>query len=91
MSKTTGEQIGMLTGDVSCINSHINTSQGGHIMVNKSTIGNRSTECISVHVPKAWKGVLQKVGFDEDRSVNYLIKKAIVVYMKDKHNIKLKS
>ena len=60
-------------------------------MDKEKTIGNRSTECISVHVPREWKGVLQKIGFDEDRSVNYLIKKAIVAYMKDKHNIKLKS
>ena len=55
-----------------------------------TTIGNRSTECISVHVPRSWKSVLQKIGFDEDRSVNYLIKKAIVAYVKDKHNIRLK-
>lgn len=53
-------------------------------------IGNRKTECISVHVPEAWKSTLQKIGFDEDRSVNYLIKKAIVAYVKDKHNIRLK-
>jgi hypothetical protein len=55
-----------------------------------TTTSNRSTECISVHVPRSWKSVLQKIGFDEDRSTNYLIKKAIVAYVKDKYNISLK-
>lgn len=50
----------------------------------------RKQTCISLHVPAKWKDIIIKASFDEDRSINYLMKKSVEHYFKTKYNIKLK-
>ena len=59
-------------------------------MDGKNQQKNRKAECISVHVPADWKAKLQKIAFDEDRSVNYLVKKALTMYLDKQHGVRVK-
>lgn len=56
----------------------------------KENKNKRSQTCISLHVPAKWKDIIVKTSFDEDRSINYLMRKSVEHYFKSKYNIKLK-
>lgn len=51
----------------------------------------KTAECVSLHIPTDWKQKLVKISFDQDRSINYLMKKALIMWFDKEHGIKVKS
>ena len=68
--------------------THINYRR--HIHMDKDKNIKRNQTCISLHVPAKWKDIIVKKSWDEDRSINYLMKKSVEHYFETKFNIKLK-
>ena len=50
----------------------------------------KKREIISVHLPQGYKQKLQKLAFDEDRSLSSLVKRQIDKMLEEKSNAKRK-
>ena len=50
----------------------------------------KKREIISVHLPQGYKQKLQKLAFDEDRSLSSLVKRQIDKMLEEKSNTKRK-
>ena len=47
----------------------------------------KKREIISVHLPQGYKQKLQKLAFDEDRSLSSLVKRQIDIMLKESSNV----